>query len=93
MGKSPDLLKKDLYASTLIIPPNFISTISGLPVPATTVDPSDGGRCGGVVATDLMKNFAYCLEMCSQHSLTPSSQVMMMKTKNSRGQDLNLEYF
>ena len=83
-GTSPDLLIKDLYQSTLVTPPNFTfqdqdgNTISP---PATTVDPSNGGRCGDVVATDLMKNFAYCLDMCSQHSFSPSSQVMTMKAK------------
>ena len=76
MGKSPDLLIKDLFASSLVIPPNFMDPLSDHVVPATTVDPSNGGCCGKILATDLMKNFAYCLDECSQHSFSPSSQVM-----------------
>ena len=153
ISQSPDLVVKNLYRSTLIIPPNFVSTGTGtatgtpVPIPATTgkyrlligqywsrdlktglllvniglvtwiwkldsywsikvtwpwlvntsqvtligqyksrdlntglwlviaVDPSNGGRCGDVVATPLMENFAYCLDMCNRHSFTPSSQV------------------
>ena len=77
IGKSPDPLVKLLYFPTLIKPPNFINQAGVLDV--TTVDPSNGGRCGDVVATDLMKNFAYCLDMCSQHSFKPSSQVINYK--------------
>ena len=76
LGKSHDLHVKDLFASSLVIPPNFLDPISGNLIPATTADPSNGGCCGQVLGTDLMKNFAYCLDGCSQHSFTPSSKVM-----------------
>lgn len=65
---------QNLYFSTLIRPPNLPTALSTALGPPTTVDPSNGGRCGDVAATPTMENFAYCLDMCVQHSFTPSSQ-------------------
>ena len=54
-----------------IVPPNSAG------VAITTVDPSDGGRCGGAAATPNMKNLAYCIIMCTSYRFTPSLQVCL----------------
>lgn len=55
-----------------IVPPNSAG------VATTTVDPSDGGRCGGAAGTPNMKNLAYCISMCTSYRFTPSLQVCLI---------------
>ena len=61
--------------TTLIIPQNSANAANPAVAIPTTIDPSDGGRCGVVAATPDMKNLAFCISMCTLHSFTPSSQV------------------
>ena len=61
--------------TTLIIPGNSANDANSAVAVPTTVDPSDGGRCGVVGAIPDMKIMAFCISMCTLHSFSPTSQV------------------